>query len=155
RFDRSGLYVFFMASTNVGQSAGWLDMNAVGHPASASIYALVLKKTTPSPMAPESDEEGAGAGSGSAAKPGRKQGDKPHEKPGVAIDFEDLDQRIVALPSDRANYQLLEVGAPGVLFVGAAPIAFDDEAGGEIQDNSQVPVEITRFDLKTRKAEKF
>ena len=147
RFDRGGKYLWFTASTNAGPSMGWLDMTSMGHPASSGVYAVVLKKTTPSPMAPESDEEPAGSGAGSA-KPVSLDG-KPEA---VAIDFDAIDQRIVALPIERAGYQLLEVGPPGVVFLGAGPIAFDDE---DLTELESVPLEITRFELKTRKAEKF
>src|SRR5260221_3500335 len=101
RFDRGGKYVWFQASTDVGPTLGGLDMSTEGRPVAASIYAIALDKTTPSPAAPESDEEGAGSGSGSGgAKPGALE-PKP---PGLRIDFEDIDQRVVALPIDRAKY---------------------------------------------------
>jgi tricorn protease len=58
RFDRSGKYLYFTASTTVGLSAGWLDMSSEGHPSTANVYAAVLRKDLPSPVAPESDEEG-------------------------------------------------------------------------------------------------
>jgi tricorn protease len=58
RFDRNGKYLYFTASTTVGLSAGWLDMSSEGHPSTSSVYAAVLRKDLPSPVAPESDEEG-------------------------------------------------------------------------------------------------
>jgi tricorn protease len=58
RFDRSGKYLYFTASTTLGLSAVG-DMSGFSRPRSASVYAAVLRRDLPSPVAPESDEEGA------------------------------------------------------------------------------------------------
>src|SRR6185437_5410152 len=99
-FDASGKYLYFSASTNLGQSRKGIDMTGIDHPVTSSIYCLVLRKDLASPLAPQSDEEkpetatsgGRGRGSrggaaGAAAEPVT-----------VAIDFDQVDQRIVALP---------------------------------------------------------
>jgi tricorn protease len=180
RFDRSGKYLWFLAATDVGlgQSGG---MTAMGHPTTASVYAAVLRKDLPSPVAPESDEEGdadkgdkadkekadkekADKEKAGAADKGEKGGKADKEKAAKApkepvepmrIDFEGLDQRIVALPIDRANYWGLEAGAEGVLFLLVAPVVFTDEDYIEYSGDNPVPVDVMRFELKTRKAEKF
>ena len=59
RFDKSGKYLYFLASTSAGLSQGWLDMTSMARPVTSSVYAVVLRKDLPSPVAPESDEEGA------------------------------------------------------------------------------------------------
>ena len=56
-FDPSGKYLWFLASTDVGLTAGWLDMSSIGRTVSRSAYVAVLRKDLPSPLAPESDEE--------------------------------------------------------------------------------------------------
>ena len=148
RFDAGGKYLWFAASTNVGPGAGWLDMTALGRIQTASIYAVVLRKDTPSPVAPESDEEAAGS---AAAKPG-----KPAElDKAVKIDFDAIDQRIVALPIERTAYVDLQVGASGVLFLISTNVGFDDEAALEYDEDNPAPVRVQRFDLKSRKTEKF
>ncbi len=184
RFDRGGKYLYLLASTDVGQGQGWLDMTSMGRAVTSSVYAVVLRKDLPSPVAPESDEEGAettaakpgkdGKGAGPAesaagsvdgkpakgAKDGGKKGDaaaKDEKKPPepVRIDFDGLDQRTVALPIDRANYAQLEAGPEGVLFVLSNPIALSDEDYLEYGDGNPPPEDSLRFDLKTRKAEPF
>ncbi len=55
-FDKSGKYLFFVASTNVGPTQGE-GLSSLGRSATSSVYAAVLKKDLPSPLAPESDEE--------------------------------------------------------------------------------------------------
>ena len=57
-FDKDGKYLFFTASTNSGESLG-LDLRGPASSPTSSIYLVVLDKTTPSPFAPESDEEKA------------------------------------------------------------------------------------------------
>src|SRR5579862_3685907 len=58
-FDKNGKYLYFAASTDVGLSAGWLDLSSYQHPVLRSIYAIVLKAGDKSPVEPESDEEKA------------------------------------------------------------------------------------------------
>ncbi|HJW08746.1 MAG TPA: PDZ domain-containing protein, partial [Holophagaceae bacterium] len=164
RFDRNGKYIYFLAGTDTGLSAGWLDMTSLGHPISSAAYAVVLRKDLPSPLAPESDEEAAKADAKDDAKKedakkdakksddkkvdDKKSDDKKAEP--VRIDFDGLDQRIVSLPVPAANYGDLETGPEGVLFLVSGPTALADEAtlGGP------VPVDVTRFELKEKKTEK-
>jgi tricorn protease len=175
RFDRSGKYLFFLASTSAGLSQGWLDMTSMARSVTSSVYAAVLRKDVPSPVAPESDEEGDettkakedgkekdAAGKGEKGKTDEKKTDekkaeekKPARKPPepVRIDFEGLDQRVVALPIERANYGALEAGSEGVLFLVANPTVLTDEDYTE--QESLPPQSVSRFDLKTRKTEKL
>src|SRR5580704_344789 len=70
-FDKSGKYLFFVASTDVGLSSGWLDLSSYQHPITRNVYAVVLKKGDASPVEPQSDEE-----KGSAKADDKKDGDK-------------------------------------------------------------------------------
>ncbi len=147
-FDREGKYLFFLASTNVGLNVGWRDMSAYFRPVTSSIYLAVLDKDLPSPLAPESDEEKAGD---AAKKPEpAKKDEKPAEKKPVTVKFDaaNIEQRIIALPVPARNYVSLDAGKAGVLFYAEAPApgAAGDGQGG---------VTIHKFDLKTRKSEKF
>ncbi len=56
-FDKSGKYIFFTASTDVGPSISFADLSGIDHQTSRSVYAIVLRNDIPSPIAPESDEE--------------------------------------------------------------------------------------------------
>ncbi|HJV90768.1 MAG TPA: PDZ domain-containing protein [Holophagaceae bacterium] len=157
RFDRSGKYLYFLAGTDAGLSPGWLDMTGMGHPTSSNVYAAVLRKDLPSPLAPESDEEAAKA----EEKKDPKADSKPEAKAKaegksaepLRIDFEGLDQRIVALPVKRANHVFLEAGAEGIVYVGTAPLVLSDQDG--VEANGPIPQEVARLDLKARKAERF
>lgn len=166
RFDRGGKYLWFLASTDVGPSAAG-GMVSMARPSTSSVYALVLQKDQPSPVAPESDEEpdgGAPAGGadkggakGSADKPeaaGKAHDDAAEKKAtrALRIDFEGIDQRIVALPIDRASYAGLEVGERGVIFLLTGPVALSDE---DYVDDRHPPLDVLRFEVKTRKTEPF
>ncbi len=160
RFDHGSDYLYFIASTDVGLGAGWLDMSSLGRAVDSDVYAMVLRKDLPSPVAPESDEETADAGKPGAvadAKPAgdkkavKKDGDAPAKL--VEIDFDHLDQRIVSLPIPRANITGLAVGKDGVIYTAVSPAALTDndylEAGGP------PPQTVSRFDLKARKNAPF
>jgi len=177
RFDKGGKYLYFLASTDAGLAQGWLDMTSMGRPVTSSLYAAVLRKDLPSPVAPESDEEGTDAKDGKDEKNGKGadaakagaagSGSRDSDKKGAAakeekkppepvkIDFAGLDQRIVALPVDRANFVALEAGAEGIVFLLQAPTALAAEDYLEFGDDNPPPFDVHRFDLKTRKAEKF
>jgi len=160
QFDKNGKYLYFTASTDVGLSAGGLDMTSSGHPVTRSVYVVVLSKDTKSPLAPESDEErGEEPGQSttqSATNPsetGHKDGkendkdEKSKEPPKVSIDFENIDQRVLALPIAARNYQQLSAGKEGTLFLLEGPLVFGEE-------REPPPLAVQKFDLKTRKTEK-
>jgi tricorn protease len=157
QFDRNGKYLYFAASTNLGLSTGWLDMSSVEHPVTRSAYVAVLRKDLPSPLAPESDEEKPGAkkeeanGRDKAEKAADQDKEKDKEKKEpvkVAIDFDHLDQRILALPIHDRNYEALLAGKEGVLYLLEGEIV---SRGG----NGPPHYVVQRFELKTRKTEKL
>jgi len=152
RFDRDGKHLYFIASTDNGLANGWLDMSSQGRPTSGSVYAMVLRKDLPSPVAPESDEEAAKTDKPMEAKADDKDKEKKAVEP-VRIDFEGLDQRIVTLPFARANYSELDLGPEGVILAQNVPAALTDEDALEIE--GPLPISLTRLDLKTRKVEKL
>ena len=90
-FDKSGKYLYFTASTNIGPASASPTFPASATAPTRSVYAIVLRNDIPSPLAPESDEEkvteekpsekkdGATGGQGDGAK-GEKPADKPEEK---------------------------------------------------------------------------
>jgi tricorn protease len=155
-FDRDGQYLYFTASTNYGPTTSGLDMTSDEHEVNSSVYLAVLPNNIASPLAPESDEEGQprpaaeGGGRGGRGGAGAGNGAAPPETPPkpVRIDFDGLQQRILALPLPTRAYLGLEAGRAGILFVlepGAA-------AGGRGFGGGMV---VNRFDLKTRKSEKL
>lgn len=169
RFDKSGKYLYFMASTNTGLAASDSDMSSEQHPVTSSIYISVLREDLPSPLLPESDDEtGAGksaagsepsktgveakSGQSSDQKPGAKSDEEPEDKPKgppqVDITFDGILQRTLSLPIPAANYVQLEAGEEGEIFLVEAPLVF-------IPSEAPPSFTLSKFDLKSRKTEKI
>ena len=147
-WDKNGKWLYFTASTNSGPTTAWLDMSSEGHAVTRGVYVAVLAKDLPSPLAPESDEEKAAAEAGKkngeqgAAAGGEKA--KKEEAPKVTIDFENISQRILALPIPARDYQGLSAGKSGELFIAELPPG-DGGFGPPSLD-------ISKFDMKSKKA---
>ncbi|HKP47473.1 MAG TPA: hypothetical protein VJT50_12810, partial [Pyrinomonadaceae bacterium] len=133
-WDASGKYLWFLASTDFGLASQWLDMTSYNHDENFGLYLAVLKKTDPSPLLPESDEEKAAsaAPTPSAPKPSAtpdvpaepSESDTPappgrRAKPPVAvhIDFDGLQQRTVSVSGiPERQYGELHAGVDGTVF---------------------------------------
>jgi len=157
-FDRDSQYLYFTASTNYGPTTSGLDMTSDEHEVTSSIYLVVLANNVASPLAPESDEEkpgveGAaangseeGAGRGGRGGRGANAANTP-PKP-VRIDFDKLDQRIVALPLPARNYLSLATGRAGMLYILEA-------SGGGGRGQGGGGATLSKYDLKARKLDKL
>src|SRR4029079_13908855 len=114
-WDASGKYLWFLASTDFGLRSQWLDMTSYDHNETFGLYFAVLRKSDPSPLLPESDEDrGVGTGmrrpqpgacpsdtgGGDAGVPteGAAGPRTPRLPISVQIDFDGLSQRIVSVP---------------------------------------------------------
>jgi len=151
-FDRSGKYIYFTASTDVGPTTGWLDMSGFPFQITRSVYAIVLKNTDPSPISPESDEEKIKPDAPEKPKkptPDKKSESKKKPTKDVKIDFGQIDQRIVSLPLAARNYVGLTTGLDGTFFLFEAVPSSGTTAAPNIGAN------VHKFDLKSRKATKI
>ena len=136
-WDASGKYLWFFASTDFGLRSQWLDMTAYDHDETFGLYLAVLKKSDPSPLLPESDEDrgvgsaptgGQGGGGGRGGRGGRgaaasseDQAEGPSPAPrtpvNVQIDFDGVDQRILAVPGVAGrDYSELHAGVAGTVY---------------------------------------
>lgn len=171
-FDRSGKYLYFVASNNAGPTANGLDMTSDLYQPNSSIYALALKGDTASPVAPEAEDEKSPAETKAKAKdeadatPAGEAGDvkkdakahpatPPKSKPPevTAIDLaglsvEQIMSRVVAMPLPARNYAALSTGKPGVLYF------LESERGGPDDDGRGEGV-LSRYVLEDRKTEKL
>ena len=171
-FDKNGKYLYFFASTDVGPVVA-SSMGGFKVPVTGSAYVIVLRKDLKSPLAPQSDEEKVTSDKSAAAaedeckpagegKPGAEAGadkSKADEKKGekdketkeaeakeVKIDFENISQRILALPIPARNYDNMVAGKTHVLYLLEGPVVFDGRGGGRI---------LHKFDVCTRKTDKI
>ena len=120
-FSPDGKTLFFAASTNIGQRAGWLDMSSYERQVRRALYVVVLGGETPSPLAPRSDEEEGAKEEEEGKKKGKGKGKGKGEEEEeaevvVEIDLEGLDQRILALPVDVGEFFDLRAAGTGKLF---------------------------------------
>jgi tricorn protease len=160
-FDHNGKYLYFAASTDIGLANSWLEMSSINRPFTRSVYMIVLDKTQPSPLAPESDDEKIAAQAATPtpatdATPAPTPDAKPQadaaakgaeKKPAVVrVDLDQIGQRVLALPVPARNYVGLVTGKDGVLFIAEAPPV--DSGGGNA-------FALTKFDLSTRKSDNF
>ena len=138
-FDKDGKYLYFAASTDSGPSLQ-PDVGSGTRTVTRSIYLAVLTKDQESPFAPESDEEK------DAPKPETPPAPKPAaaKTADVKIDFENIGQRVLAMPMPPRRYVALDAGKAGVLFAVEAPLAAPGQPAG---------LTVHRYDLKTRRAD--
>ncbi len=168
-FDVNGKYLYFTASTDLGLALSNGDLSSLGHAVSRSAYVVVLDKSLPSPLPPESDEEKGDADkakSGADAKPEEtaakdtkdkaqekdkdKDKDKEKEKKPVVVkvDLDNIGQRILALPIPARNYLGMWRGKEGILLLAEGPSV------APIGGDGPPPSTIQKFDLSKRKVEK-
>src|SRR5207253_422213 len=106
------------------------------------IYLIVLSKDHASPLAPESDDEKP-----SGSKPADKdKKDQNPPIPDVKIDFDNIGQRILALPMPPRLYTGLQLGKAGILYALEEPPRV---VTAQRPENPSLTVH--RFDLTKRK----
>jgi len=120
-------------------------MSSLGHSVTRSVYLAILRKGVASPLKPQSDEEKVVAQSSPDAE--KKEKSRPAEAAanGVQIDFEDISQRILALPLPAAGYAGLAAGKEGELYVEQSQPGGSPLGGGG-------PATLLKFTLADRKS---
>ncbi|HEV8369936.1 MAG TPA: PDZ domain-containing protein [Pyrinomonadaceae bacterium] len=146
-FDVSGKYLYFMASTNYGPSAGWLEMSSIDRPVRRAIYLAVLNASEPSPFLPESGDE---------PKPTPTPDPQATPQPAppaprsvnVRIDFDRINQRILAISLPSADYSNLTAGSAGSFYY-TEPIVTTAAPAGPPN------LRLQRYQVKERTAAPF
>jgi tricorn protease len=150
-FDAGGKYLYFFSSTDAGPVADWFAQSNADMTMRRSIYMTVLAKGVPSPLARESDEEGAKTEAAAAdatkdSKTDEKKDAAPKKDVRVVVDLDGLQNRILALPVESGVYTDLHGGGEGQVFYikRSKPTGiFDGSVDGSIE----------RFKLEDRKSE--
>ena len=171
-FDKSGKYIFFTASTNVGPTISFADLSGIAHQTSRNVYAIVLRNDIASPIAPESDEEkiqpekkdGPPPGVIPTPTPASTETATPTPSPSeqttptptptptpkkepdpTRIDLDGIDQRVISISQiPTRNFNALYAGKPGILYVTEIPQAAQAGPFG---------LTLHKFDLEKRKFE--
>jgi tricorn protease len=163
-FDRGGKYLYLFGSTDAGPVLDWFAQSTAENRRTRSVYLVVLRNDTPSPLARESDEEKARSDepgvAGAPAKPPVPPAQTPPSSPPAAeaaapaastpvrIDFEGIEQRILDVPIPSGNLVSLAAGPAGQLFY----LRVSDEAPAPGQPPAQF---LHRFDLAKRKDDRI
>ncbi|WP_093368220.1 S41 family peptidase [Psychroflexus sediminis] len=139
QWDQNGKYLYFLASTDYGLSSGWLDMSSYDPSVNRALYATVLSADGQAPNLPESDEE-------EIKKPEKEKAeddkDKKKEETLVNIDFENIQNRVVALDLPVRNYQFILSSKEQQLFIAESV-------------PNQSGLKVHSYDVKKEKAEDF
>jgi tricorn protease len=163
-FDKSGKYLFFTGSTNLGPTISFADLTGVDHRTSRNVYAIVLRNDIPSPLAPESDEEkiqeekketpapSASPSPAVAPSPAASPAETPKPPPAkpkgpepTRIDVDGIDQRIISIPQIPArDFAGLFAGKPGTLYITEIP---------SVPQTGPFGLTLHKFDLEKRKLE--
>ncbi len=168
-WDASGKYLWFLASTDFGLKSQWLDMTSYDHEEDFGLYMAILKKGEPSPLLPESDEDkgvgAAPAGGGGRGRGGRggaaaEEGDQPapvarapRTPVNVQIDFDGIQQRIVAVPGVAEHqYSELKAGVAGTVYYTEAG---ERANGGGGRGGAGGGNTLMRYRLSDRRAASF
>jgi len=143
-FDKSGKYLYFFASTDAGPVKQWFAMSNTDMIMSKDIYLVTLQEDIPSPLAKESDEEEVKeAELEKNGNDNNEEKEKQEKKKPLSIDFDGINQRIIALPVSSGNYFNLQVGEEGQVYYLEAPAT----AGGPYADDTK----LHKYDLENRK----
>ncbi len=110
RFSPDGKHIFFVSSRDFTPRLSNVEFNWI-HPHTDRVYMMTLQKATDSPFAPESDEVKVDGGDKKKAPPKKNGGDVK-----VAIDFENIEARTLALPVSPAKVSGLVVANGLVLY---------------------------------------
>ncbi len=136
-FDREGKYLFF-ASHREFSSPKYEDVGATWiYSDTDRLYIVPLKSDTPSPFAPEIDEESWGDDEDGEKEDddeddGDDDGEDDEEEEDVEpveIDLADFERRAIEIPVDRGGFVSLNVNSDGKLLYGRMPGGGDDDDG--------------------------
>lgn len=169
-FDASGKYLYFFGSTDAGPVNFGFSLSSQAFQSRKSIYLAVLRKDLPSPLARESDEEKPATQGGSRpasessrtgtsrtsqpsgdlARTVQKMGEAAAKPDPLRIDFDRIDQRILALPIEAGSHRNLQAGSAGQIYYLDGGGSSD---GSDDQESSQRGSTLKRFDLGKRRTE--
>ena len=155
-FDREGKYLYLLGSTNAGPVKDWFAQSNQDMRMTRAIYAVVLAKGTPSPVAVRATRRRARRRPRPPAltprsssrlprsrrarrQPQRSRRRNARTRRRSVIDFDGLQNRIVDLPIPPGELSSLQVASDGQLFYQAV--------GADRKTTLQ------RFDFKKRKSE--
>ncbi|HEX8333878.1 MAG TPA: PDZ domain-containing protein [Segetibacter sp.] len=135
-FDPSGKYIYMLASTDAGPVVNWFDQSSNDMEQTNAIYLVTLQKSVISPFAKENEIEPV-TDTASSKAPYKADSNRTR----LRIDWDGIQNRIVAFPLPTGRYRSLSAVKEGELFYLAdAP-------------HSSAPTSLNLFTFKKRKSE--
>jgi tricorn protease len=110
-FDESGKYLYFFGSTDAGPVKDWFAMSNADMRLTKSLYLVVLRKNLPNPLAKESDEE-----KGIQKEERPREPTTPKAPEPFSIDFDGINNRVLAIALPARNYRNLQAGTAGQFY---------------------------------------
>jgi len=155
-FDPDGKYLYFNSNRSWYPQFSRFEDNFT-YVLASDICVATLQADTLSPFAPESDEE-------EVVKPEEKKDDKKKEDKAdkdkdktegdgdkakdITIDFDGLENRIVALPIEPGNYFGLSAASGSIYYVSIPELPVFGDDDGEVSSQAT----LMTFDMKKREA---
>jgi len=153
-WDANKKHFYFLASTDLALGSGWANTSAMNSEPKYSAYIVNLQKSESSPFKLRSDEEEKKKEKKAESEDKEKKDDKKEDKKkddeengdreekDITIDFENIDERTIAMPVPKASYGFAVTGPEGAVFLGERK---EGSPGYTIQ----------KFTLKEREAKEF
>jgi tricorn protease len=150
-FDRGGKYLYLLANANIGPRLD-VSMLSIARPVTTSIYLVILRKDLPSPITPEAKKEEHEQPSSTNVGVSESivaEHEATDTRDAVIVDFERIDQRIVALPIPPKNYSEIIAGKEGTVFLLERPPVEPEAVPFPTAST------VYRFELRTQKSDKL
>ncbi len=117
-FDPEGKYLYFLSNRDFNPQMGHFDPTFT-YNNMTKIYVVTLQADSLSPFAPQSDE--AEAPDEKWKKEKKEREEREEKKPGVMekikIDVEEIQERVVAAPTDPGNFSGLKAGKEKIFYL--------------------------------------
>nr|WP_136251095.1 S41 family peptidase [Ningiella ruwaisensis] len=147
-WDADGNKLYFVASTNYGPKAAWLDMSTLAFDPSYHLYYALLSDKAESPLPLRSDEEAANDEASIEIESNDEASDKKDESKDavtVTVTLAGLSNRILPLMAEEGHFSHVKTGKAGTVFYLSR---YNDGAGKTQSD-------LYRFTLEDRASKKI
>lgn len=140
-WDKNGERLYFLASTNYGPKASWLDMSTIAFNPTYQVYYVILDDKYDSPLLAKSDDEAPIKEKSDDDNAKEKDEKAPDKAVTVSIKKANLNNRILPLSKESGHFSHLKTGKSGDIFY----LSKYTDSSGESKTN------LIRYDLEKRK----
>jgi tricorn protease len=153
-WDKSGKYIYFLASTNYGLNSGWLDMSSYDPKPTRNLYLIVLNSEDPSPFLWKSDEEKPEKAEDKETEDAAEKKDKKSKKKEEIKNEEKTDEVLVKIDPRNIERRILPIDVPARDYPGAVEGPENTVFYFESVEN-ETGYKLHKYDLKEQEASEF